>query len=369
MKKVVVTVTNDLSTDQRVKRTIEVLQELNFEIYLVGRLLPDSMPLKRDYKTVRFKLWFNKGFLFYASYNICLFFFLLFRRFDLYFSNDLDTLLPNFIVARLKNKPIVYDSHEYFTGVPEIQNRPLIKKVWTSIERFIFPRLKKVITVNESIASLYKQEYHKDLMVIRNIADSSLPPVKLSRTELELPEETFILINQGAGINIDRGMEEALQALKFLDEKVILLIVGGGDVISQLKEMAITEKLEHRVIFVPRQPYHQMLQYTLNADCGLSLDKPNSPNYQYSLPNKIFDYIKCSIPLVTSEVVEVKKVVGKYQVGEIIDDHQPENIAKAIKAVMHKGKPYYTEKLKKAALENQWEKERQKLKDFLSPLA
>ncbi|MFL2588611.1 MAG: hypothetical protein ACJ0QS_00895 [Parvicellaceae bacterium] len=62
------------------------------------------------------------------EYNIRLFFFLLYRRFDIYHSNDLDTLLPMWLSAFIFNKKLVYDSHEYFLGVPEIQNRYFVKK-------------------------------------------------------------------------------------------------------------------------------------------------------------------------------------------------------------------------------------------------
>lgn len=359
MKKAIVSVTNDLVTDQRVMRTISVLQELGIQPHFVGRQLEGSLPFEKDYPSTRFKLPFTKGFLFYASYNLRLFFFLIFHRFDIYISNDLDTLLPNFLVSRLRNKPLIYDSHEYFTGVPEIQNRPFVKKVWTSLEKWIFPKLKTVVTVNESIAGLYQKEYGKDVLVVRNISDSFVPKEKKSRAELGLPEDKIIMINQGAGINVDRGMEEACEALQYLPQEVILLIVGNGDAIPGLKKMVKERGLEERVIFKPKQPYQELLQYTMNADCGLSLDKPTSPNYRFSLPNKVFDYIKCGIPLVTSSVVEVKKVVEAYQVGEIIQSHDPQHIAEAVLKVKANGKDFYKDNLQRTARENNWEKERQ----------
>lgn len=362
MKKLVVSVTNDLVTDQRVKRSIEVLMELGFEPTFVGRMLPGSMPFEENYRHKRFRLPFRKGFLFYASYNLRLFFFLLFRRYDVYLSNDLDTLLPNYLISRLYSKPLIYDSHEYFTGVPEIQHRPFVKGVWTALERMIFPKIKDVITVNDSIADLYEQEYHKRPMVVRNISDSRLPSPVKSRAELDLPQDAFILINQGSGINVDRGMEEMLEALTLLPDNVILLIVGNGDVLDSLKDRASQLKLQNRVKFVPRRPYLQMLQYTVNADCGLSLDKSDNLNYRFSLPNKVFDYIKSGIPMVTSSVVEVKSIVERYNVGEITEDHKPDSIAAAVMKVYEKGKSHYRENLGRAGLENNWELERQKLK-------
>ncbi len=357
MKKVVVTVTNDLVTDQRVMRTIGVLQEMGMQPTFVGRLLPNSLEFKKDYSHKRFKLAFTRGFLFYANYNLRLFFYLLRHPFDVYLANDLDTLLPNFLVSKLRGKPLIYDSHEYFTGVPEIQNRAVVKWVWTRLERFVFPKLKHVVTVNQSIARLYEQAYGMRIKVVRNISDANLPSPISSRKALGLPPDDFLLINQGAGINVDRGMEEALLALNFLPEKVKLLIVGDGDAVAGLKTMAEAEGLTSRVIFVPKQPYFALLQYTLNANCGLSLDKPLSPNYQYSLPNKLFDYIKCGLPVVTSTVVEVKKVVEQYQIGELIESHKPEHIAQSVEKVLAKEQFYYKTNLQKAAKENNWETE------------
>lgn len=358
MKKAVVSVTNDLMTDQRVQRTIAIMQSLDYEVTFVGRLLPNSMPADLPYRTRRFKLWFKKGFLFYASYNLRLFFFLLVRNFDLYLANDLDTLLPNYLNSNIKGKPLIYDSHEYFTGVPEIQGRPLVKGVWTSLERWVFPKLKYVVTVNNSIANLYHKQYAKRPLVVRNISDSRLPESRKSREDLGIPEFSFVLINQGAGINVERGMEEMLQAMTLLPEECFLLLVGKGDVIDALKAMAKSKRIAHRIKFVPPVSYMDLLQYTLLADCGLSLDKPLSPNYQYSLPNKLFDFIKCGIPVLGSGVVEVSSIINHYRIGEVCDAVEPRIIADKILKIRSAGKAAYAAGLERAALENQWELEK-----------
>ena len=140
-KKIIISVTNDLSTDQRVKKVCGTLNAKNYDILLVGRKRPASLKLNRPYRTKRMKLIFNKGALFYAEFNIRLFILLVFSKVDIYHANDLDTLLANYLAAIIRRKPIVYDSHEYFLGEPDIQNRFIVKKVWTSIEQFIFPKL------------------------------------------------------------------------------------------------------------------------------------------------------------------------------------------------------------------------------------
>ena len=111
---------------------------MNYDILLIGRKRHTSLKLKRPYQTKRMRFVFNKGALFYAEFNIRLFILLVFSKVDIYHANDLDTLLANYLAAIIRRKPIVYDSHEYFTGVPEIQNKKLVKKVWQQLNNSSF---------------------------------------------------------------------------------------------------------------------------------------------------------------------------------------------------------------------------------------
>src|SRR5690554_8002629 len=89
-KKIIVSVTNDLYTDQRVHKVCSFLHDNGYQVLLVGRKLKDSQPITdRHYSIKRFKLVFTRGALFYANYNMRLFWFLLFSKFDVLLSNDL----------------------------------------------------------------------------------------------------------------------------------------------------------------------------------------------------------------------------------------------------------------------------------------
>jgi glycosyltransferase involved in cell wall biosynthesis len=364
LKKVIVSVINDLVSDRRVDKVCTTLTEMGFEVLLIGRKLPDSPPMdERPYATKRMRLLFTGGPLFYAFFNLRLWWYLLWHPFDLLLANDLDTLLANYLAARLKNKPLVYDTHEYFTEVPELQGRAA-KKVWEWIEGRIFPKLQDIITVNDSIARIYSEKYHKELKVVRNIPKAIRVEKKISGADLGIDESTRIIILQGAGINMDRGAEEAVLAMKEV-ENALLLIVGSGDVIPQLKELVKREQLESRVRFIPRQPADILYAYTALADVGLTLDKDTNLNYRYSLPNKLFDYIQCGTPVLASDLPEVRKIVGTYDVGLIIEEHSPGAIAKAIRQMLAQDfKQLKKARLQKAAETLVWENEEKVLHEI-----
>lgn len=330
MKKAVVSVINDLVTDQRVHKACVALQKAGFEVVLIGRKKKNSPALScRPYTCHRMKLLFERGPLFYAEFNLRLFWMLLFTKCHLFLSNDLDTLLPNFLAAKLKKAKLLFDSHEYFTGTPELAERPLIRNIWKSIERLILPRLPEMITVNESIANLFFNEYGIKAHIIRNIPPLYRPEIRKNKRELGLSEDARILILQGSGINVDRGAEELVLAMEYL-HNVQLLIIGGGDVIENLKQIVKDKNLDEKVIFLPRMAYSEMMQYTQQADIGVSIDKDTNINYRFSLPNKLFDYLHAGLATLTSQLPELQKITEKHQTGAYINDYEPKNIAAVI---------------------------------------
>lgn len=339
LSKVIISVTNDLVTDQRVNRVCISLQAMGFEVLLVGRKLPNSLPLPQcKYKMHRMYLLFKKGPLFYAEYNIRLFLFLLTHKSSLLVSNDLDTLAANYIASILKRNNLVYDSHEYYCGTPELLKRAFVRNFWLKIERWIFPKLTDIFTVNKSIADLYKKEYNKTLHVVRNIPIKKELRNPLSKKELGLPDDKKILLLQGAGINIDRGVEELVDSMQYVTKKAVLVIVGSGDVIDILKQNVVDLKLSSRVKFVAKVPMEKLISYTNHADLGFTVDKDTNINYRYSLPNKLFDYIHAGVPVISSELIEISKIIKKYNVGTFIKNHDPKHIAEVINLALSDNK-------------------------------
>jgi len=371
MKRIIVSVTNDLVTDQRVDRICNSLKKMGFEVLLVGRKRKDGLLLQeRNYSMHRMRLCFNRGPLFYAEYNFRLFLFLLFRKADIFLSNDLDTLIANYLASRLRRKELVYDSHEYYTETPELVNRKRVQNIWKRIESWIFPKLKIVYTVNDSIAGLFREKYNVKVSVIRNLPYRQDYRKEKSREELGLPKDKKIILLQGAGINIQRGTEEVIEAMQYI-ENAIFVIIGGGDVLHQLKQQVSDMKLEDKVRFIPKMPFQHLYQYTVHADLALSLDKDTNINYKFSLPNKLFDYIQARVPVLVSKLPEIEKVVLKYKIGKVIDTHEPGMIATTTNEILTGIKQYeiWKENLSFAAEELCWEREEEKLTQIFAQLA
>ncbi|AUC86425.1 group 1 glycosyl transferase [Polaribacter sp. ALD11] len=353
MKKIIVTVTNDLSTDQRVAKVCNTLISNNFEVLLLGRKLKNSKNLKRNYQTKRFRLLFNAGFLFFAEYNFRLFFYLLFTKKDILLSNDLDTLLPNYLVGKIQNKKIVFDSHELFPEIPELVNRPKVKKTWLALEKWMLPRLRNNYTVCNSIAGFYKKKYNCSFETIMN-----LPTEK----KVELGEFPFkingkkIILYQGA-INVGRGLEKIIETMNFL-ENHLLVIIGEGDIYKLLKDKVSSENLNNKVVFLGKITPSELHKLTPLAHLGISLEEDLGLNYRFALPNKIFDYIQAEVPILVSNLPEMSTIIKNYNVGEIVKNRDAKKLANQIEQILKKD---FSKELKLAKAELIWEKQEQKL--------
>lgn len=359
--KIIVSVTNDLVADNRVHKVCTTLQNMGFDVLLIGRKLPASLEVaKRDYQTKHFNLLFKTGALFYAEYNFRLFIFLLFAKFDVVLANDLDSLTANFLASKIKKKPLVYDSHEYFTEVPELINRPKTQRIWEWLEQKMVPKIKYAYTVCDSIANIYNKKYGTDFKVVRNI------PNAIKNQVAKNNNTTKIILYQGA-VNIGRGLEQAILSMNFIDNAK-LIIAGDGDIKLQLENLVEKENLQKRVEFTGRLPIEELTKLTPQADLGLSIEEDLGLNYRFALPNKLFDYIQAQVPVLVTNLPEMVEIVNQYKIGEITTTLEPGQLAEKIKEALFniEKREIWQKNLKIAAKELTWEKEEEVLVEIYS---
>jgi glycosyltransferase involved in cell wall biosynthesis len=362
--RICISVTNDVVTDQRVRRAVETLARAGYAVRVVGRRRqPVQAITAYPCPVKRFRLCFKKGPLFYAEYNFRLFLFLLFTKQEMILACDLDTLVAGYLAARIRGIPLIFDSHEYFTEVPELVGRPAIKKIWEGLEKRILPRIRFAYTVSQSIADAYKAKYGIPMEVIFNYPkrDTSLiQPGFILRKGRE-----NIILYQGS-VNMGRGLALAIKAMKFIGD-ARLVVIGEGDILEDLVKLAENTGLSERVTFAGRISIDKLMLYTRQADIGISLEEDLGLNYRFALPNKLFDYIQAGIPVLVSDLPEMAAVVRKYDIGKVTRTKDPSELASCISYMLHNeaDREKWKKNLLLASEELCWEKEEEKLLDII----
>ncbi|MGZ5242329.1 MAG: glycosyltransferase [Bacteroidia bacterium] len=322
--KIIFTVTNDLSFDQRMHKICTSLSHAGFDVKLVGRKRKTSVPLKpKAFLQLRLYVFFDKGKLFYLEYNIRLFFYLLFQRTDIFCAIDLDTILPNLLAAKIRSKKIVYDAHEYFTEVPEVIHRPKIQKIWKWVEKFSVPKTDLCYTVSQSLAELFQEEYKKTFHLIRNCPTLEALPAS------HITEAPFILY-QGA-LNKGRGLEELIKSMQMLP--ITLKIAGEGDLSKELRQLVQNLQLTDKVEFLGYVYPDDLKQLTPKAFLGYNLLENLGKSYYYSLSNKFFDYIHALVPSLCNDFPEYKYINSEYEVA-VLTEPVAEEIAEKVNMLL-----------------------------------
>lgn len=298
-----------LSFDQRMQRTCRTLSESGFDVLLVGRNLDQGFDSSAfNFSTHRIKCLFNSGKIFYLEFNIRLFFYLLFKRFQVICAVDLDTILPAFALAKMKGARLGYDAHEYFQEVPEVIERPKIKKFWEKVARYTIPKTQFRYTVSQKIADQFHELYNVPFKVVRNVPYYK-PPVGVGVAEP-------YLLYQGA-LNEGRGLEELIRASIHLPVKV--KIAGEGDLSKELRKLTNDINCQNSVEFLGFLKPAELQAVTEKAFIGYNILANKGLSYYYSLANKFFDYTMAGIPCLVSEFPEYVSLHEKFGIGVYCD--------------------------------------------------
>jgi len=303
----------------------------------------------------------ESGFLFYAFFNFRLFVKLLFRKFDLVYSVDLDTVLPCYLVSKIRGKKILFDAHEYFTEVPELINRKGVRKVWEAVANFCLPKIKNNITVGPMLSQIFTERYKTDYTVIRNISPDFLE-------EIKPPENKNTMIYLGV-VNKGRGIELAIESLVELKTKR-LKIIGGGDLFEEMKSKAQNFGVEDQVEFVGYVKPARIREEIEGAYLALNLLLSESKSYYYSLANKYFDYLQLGIPSISMAFPEYKNIDDQYKIGLLIENYNVSDLISAVHLMDNPGvyKSCLTG-INSAKAIFKWGLEEEKLNNFINKLS
>lgn len=344
-------VTNDLSYDQRMNRTCTALQAQKYAVTLLGRKLPQSIPLAENrYVQKRLNCFFKKGMAFYLEYNLRLILYMLPKKVDIIHAADLDTLGAATVVKLFKNCKLVFDAHEYFTEVPELEGKRLKKSIWSRLGKLCAPFVDAAITVSEPLQEILKNKYGLNFSLVRNFPTMDSAPVN---TTIIKSRENVILY-QGA-VNDGRGVGEMIRLMPRIPQWQ-LWIAGEGDLYAECKQLVADLGLAQQVKFYGYVKPEELKSITPRAKVGINLLSGDSENYLYSSANKFFDYIRASVPCITMDFVVYRKVVAQYKVAELLSDLSEDNIIKALNN-LDRNYPSYVAACEKARDIYTWENE------------
>lgn len=353
-RKIITSAFSNLYTDQRIEKVCRTLYENDYDIHLIGNNWGGARQMSRPYSFSRIELASKSLKTAYFEFNWKLYRELK-KKADkdtILHANDLDALLPNYLLARKLNIPLVFDSHEIFSEMPAIQGK-MSQKLWRYLERKVLPDIHFMMTASGSYAKWFKNKYGVDAVVVQN------SPRKLDFNQEVLENHPEIILYQGA-INPFRGIDKAILAMHHL-ENSIFKIAGDGPMKKVYEELVIRENLQHKVQFLGKLLPEDLRKITLTADCGMSIEENGGESYFYSLPNKVLDCIQARVPVILSDLPEMQQIKSQFDIGSIIKDHHPKNIANAIISVLDKGRKSYLPELNKAANVLCWENEEVKL--------
>jgi glycosyltransferase involved in cell wall biosynthesis len=287
---------------------------------------------------------------------------------QVYHAHDAATLPAAWIAARRGESYLVYDAHELETGRNFGSSRlaGVYQRVWAWPEIAFIRQADTVLTVGNGIADELIRLYgiHRPWVVMN--CPERQPLLSRStrlRDELALPLNLKVALYLGKMI-AGRGLEPFLEAVQRLPG-VAAVVLGDGPLLPEFQSR-VKSGVWQRVYLPGRVPLADLIEYAASADIGVALIQDICRSYQFALPNKLFEYMQAGIPVVGSNLPEISRIISAYQVGEIVDPNDPEDIASGIRRLIDDRERYARAKanVSRAATTFNWEQESKKLLDI-----
>lgn len=282
-----------------------------------------------------------------------------------YIAHDLP-MLPVALAARgLHGGKILFDSHELY---PEQEFSAWEQRLWRQVETRHISRADAVITVNSSIArEICRRHGIAEPIVVRNAelyqrARAEGDGNRLRRA-LRIPAATPLFLYQG-GLSTSRNIETLIAAFgRVRNENVMLAILGDGPALPLLERRVRTLGLTSRVRFHPAVPQAELLEMTRGADFGVIPYRANCLNMELCTPNKLFEFIMARVPIVATDLPEIRRIVDGYDIGLLGRTDDPEAFAGLIDEALDKrigSIQTWRTGLERAAYDLCWEREGEK---------
>lgn len=375
MKKVTSIVLNNFKNDSRVLKENISLQRAGYDVQVVAlhEELLNEFEKVQNIPVHRVKLK-SRGWSKQKLVQLIKYFEFIFRvvkqykTSDILHCNDLNALPIGVIIKNFFNKDakIVYDAHEYeINDVPNQSQRSI--KIKYYIEKFFIKYADKVITVSDSIANEYVKLYgiEKPAVVLNTPPYKEIEKKNIFRETLGIKENQTIFLYQG-GLSKGRGIEILLEAFKSIDNKnAVIVFMGYGTLENLIQKISKEYK---NIYFHKAVSPDVLLDYTSSADFGISTIEDSCLSYRYCLPNKMFEYLMAGIPVIVSNLYEMKRLVESNMVGTVAKENTSDVLKEAIKEAVKLDKVELKINIQKVKAIYNWEEQEKILLDVYKGL-
>lgn len=251
-----------------------------------------------------------------------------------YHASDLYTLPAMSAGAAATDGSLAFDSRELYPYVASTANRPWVRWFWQGVQAGYLPRTDAVFTVSESIAEELRESYDipPPTVLYNAPAFEEVSPSRKLREMTGIPEDRAVILHQGS-MRRDRGCEQLVAAMRNLDNAA-LVFLGSGSLQSTLEEIVQLHDLQDRIYFVPPVPPTELLPVTASADIGVTLLQDTCRNHRLALPNKLFEYLMAGLPVVASDLPEIRAVVRGFDVGRTVRPDDTAALAAALQKLV-----------------------------------
>jgi len=355
-------VLNDFRNDTRVEKTCRSLVAGGYGVTIFafgGEGLPayeerDGLRIYRSGGFGRVERFIRLSFRFLSSAY----------KFDFIHCNDLEPL-PFCVFAKLlkfgKTK-LFYDAHE-------LETEKLAARGWRQplsrfLERALISSVDAVITVSDRIANWYAERYdcESPQVIINSPVKWGTKKADLFRDSFTIPSSMQIFLYLG-GLQQGRAIELMLEAFTGAN-RIALVFMGYGGTSSEGKRLdALVRKtagLHPNIFFHEPVGQSELPNYVSSADVGLCLIEDMCLSYRYCLPNKLFEYAMGGLPVIVSDLPEMRDKVEHYNCGIVCRDLSAEGILESAKEIL-KGVDSFGANARNMAVENCWEVQEKKL--------
>lgn len=363
-KKVLITFLGNIDYDTRCNNLFNSLSDKGYDVEFIG-----FDWLTENFSTIKGKKSIYKlskkplSLFFYLKFYFILKLKLLTKKYDIIFAEDLYCLPVCVIIGKIQKAKVIYDCRELFGFLAGLKNKKLLQKFWSIIERLFIKKADLILTTGEMDSEFIRKQYNiQNDLVIRNLPlyKKSQSPVNYYSL-LGIDKSKKVLLYQGVVLH-GRGLKMIFEFLR-TSEDFVLVVLGGGEMLDYYKQLSEQMSLQNKVFFIGKIPQDKLIDYTAGAFAGLSLIENVSLSYYYALPNKLFEYIMAEIPVIATNLPQMKKIIDTFKTGFSIDENNLAQLKEILTILKEDEKSYNQIKLncKKASEELNWDDEITKL--------